>query len=107
MGIICKVELEGNEQHGVYKDSVDETAFIDRFPNLQFAAYLYQSGSYEGSGEALIYDGEWWQVGLGHCSCYSAEDNIRGANNNNKIKDPRDILRKATTQLYSLKRRGS
>jgi len=37
--------------------------------------YWYASGSYEGSGEALLRkDGLWIYENLGHCSCYGPFD---------------------------------
>lgn len=41
--------------------------------------YYYASGSYEGSGVALLRkDGNWSYESLSHCSCYGPLDSISG-----------------------------
>jgi hypothetical protein len=45
--------------------------------SLDFVVYWYESGSYEGDGEAVGYSKEenvLYVKGLGHCSCYGPMD---------------------------------
>lgn len=45
--------------------------------NVEKCVYWYVSGSYEGSGNALLYrDGAWYHKDLGHNSCYGPLDDI-------------------------------
>jgi hypothetical protein len=69
--------------------------------NLEFDIifYDYHYGSYCGDGNALVCkNGKWGYVTLSHCSCYDAYDNLAGANC--EFKDPRDIEKKASTELF-------
>jgi hypothetical protein len=52
----------------------DELTWAHNLPEgeVEWLIYWYESGSYEGSGSAYAKtaDGRYWEMGLGHCSCY-------------------------------------
>lgn len=57
-----------------------------RKTGAQVAFYWYVSGSYEGSGQLLLFkDGRWYLHDCGHCSCYGPTEDI-------KTDDPIDTL---------------
>lgn len=44
---------------------------------VEKCVYWYITGSYEGSGHALLYrEGAWHHKDLGHCSCYGPLDDL-------------------------------
>lgn len=51
----------------------DEMVKDERY---EWIVYWYQTGDYDGSGEAAMYgkDGKLYTRGLGHCSCYGPLD---------------------------------
>ncbi len=59
----------GNEG---YDDSEIASYSLSNVSNAKLVAYWYGTGSYEGTGYAIIQheDGKWDQDYLGHCSCY-------------------------------------
>lgn len=50
----------------------EETSIASIPSDALYIVYWYQSGSYEGSGEAVIKcgNGKFDSISLGHCSCY-------------------------------------
>ena len=59
--------------HLVLPNSSDELGEYDlgEVRHFDWIAYTYESGSYDGSGHAILKDGDkYYHHDLGHCSCY-------------------------------------
>lgn len=57
---------------------------------LVWVVAWYEQGSYEGSGEAISFDGEKYREhGLSHCSCYGTED---GMSDRSNVIDIQDVI---------------
>lgn len=60
----------------IYNVGPDELSERD-CPNFEWVVAYYESGDYDGSGEAVSFDGlQYRHHGLGHCSCYGPEDGM-------------------------------
>lgn len=61
--------------YSVGPDDLSNGSINEREKDLVFVVYSYEAGYYDGTGQAVSFDGEFlWLAYLGHCSCYGPCD---------------------------------